>query len=282
MEKSKILSYTPTKIKDFELHPDEDRSLTELLAFISMFNEGVEKEVIYKFNDDIINANYDMQGFINKLISYRLIRLNNGNLYKATFLGQSVAKSFLTIEISLSIIEELKKKEKKIIEIVLELKSLRNVYLTKKVVADLSKHRPAKYSSNNFFSSSVLSLMDANYVKKRKTFSDEFIEYVVKWTKEIFNCDCKDNPYCECGRLNLEKIILNLRIEDNFSIKEVAEYLENELEIMIYKGDITDYLENLIYSFESVLNISRGVPNLDPIYNEEISNIPNIIKRIRK
>ncbi|MHA1240100.1 MAG: DEAD/DEAH box helicase, partial [Promethearchaeota archaeon] len=48
------------KIKDFELHPDEDRSLTELLAFISMFNEGVEKEVIYKFNDDIINANYDM------------------------------------------------------------------------------------------------------------------------------------------------------------------------------------------------------------------------------
>lgn len=270
------------KIKDFELHPDEDRSLTELLAFISMFNEGVEKEVIYKFNDDLINVNYELEGFINKLINYRLIRLNNGVLYKATSLGQSVAKSFLTIEISLSIIEELKKKEKKIIEIVLNLKSLRNVYLTKKVVADLSKHRPAKYSSNNFFSSSVLSLMDANYVKKRKTFSDEFIEYVVKWTKEIFNCDCKDNPYCECGRLNLEKIILNLRIEDNFSIKEITEYLENELEIMIYKGDITDYLENLIYSFESVLNISKGVPNLDPIYNEEISNIPNIIERIRK
>jgi helicase len=281
-EESIAITLLNGKIKDFELHPDEDRSLTELLAFISMFNEGVEKEVIYKFNDDIINANYDMQGFINKLISYRLIRLNNGNLYKATFLGQSVAKSFLTIEKSLGIIEELKKKEKKIIEIVLELKSLRNVYLTKRVVADLSKHRPAKYSSNNFFSASNLSLMDANYVKKRRSFSDDFIKYVIKWTTEIFNCDCKDNPYCECGKLNLERIILNLRIEDNFSIKEIAEYLENELEIMIYKGDITDYLENLIYSFESVLNISKGVPNLDPIYNEEISDIPNIIERIRK
>ncbi len=281
-EENMAITLLNGKIKDFELHPDEDRSLTELLAFISMFNEGVEKEVIYKFNDDLINANYDMQGFINILISYRLIRLNNGNLYKATFLGQSVAKSFLTIEKSLGIIEELKKKEKKIIEIVLELKSLRNVYLTKRVVADLSKHRPAKYSSNNFFSASNLSLMDANYVKKRRSFSDDFIKYVVKWTTEIFNCDCKDNPYCECGRLNLEKIILNLRIEDNFSIKEIAEYLENELEIMIYKGDITDYLENLIYSFESVLNISKGVPNLDPIYNEEISDIPNIIERIRK
>jgi superfamily II helicase len=56
--------------------------------------------------------------------------------------------------------------------------------------------------------------MDANYVKKRKTFSSEFIEYIIKWTREIFNCDCKDSPYCECGRLNLERIILKLRIEE--------------------------------------------------------------------
>jgi len=270
------------KIKDFELHPDQDRSLTELLAFIAMFNSGVEKAAIYKFNDDLINANYELEGFVKKLINNRLIRLNKDDLYEATFLGQSIAKSFLTIEVSLSIIDELKKKEKKIIEIVLDLKKLRNVYLTKKVVADLSKHRPAKYASNNFFSSSNLTLMDANYVKKRKSFSDDFINYVVKWTREIFNCDCKDNPYCECGRLNLEKIILNLRIEDNFSIKEITEYLESELEIMIYKGDITDYLENLIYSFESILNISKGVQNLDTKYREELSEIPNIIERIRK
>jgi len=270
------------KIKDFELLPDENRSLTELLAFIAMFNEGVEKSVIYKFNDDLINTNYEIEAFIKKLTNYRLIRLNNSVLYRATFLGQSIAKSFLTVEVSLSIIDELKKKEKKIIEIVLDLKKLRNVYLTKKVVADLAKHRPAKYASNNFFSASTLTLMDANYVKKRKLFSDDFIKLVVKWTSEIFNCDCKDKPYCDCGRLNLEKIILNLRIENNFSIKEITEYLENELQIMVYKGDITDYLENLIYSFESILNISKGIQNLDSSYNDEILDIPDIIERIRK
>ena len=281
-EENIAISLLNGKIKDFELHPDEDRSLTELLAFISVFNDGVEKADIHKFYDHLINDHYEIEAFINKLIEYRLIRLNNNILYKATFLGQSVAKSFLTVEMSLNIIEELKKREKEIIEIVLDLKSLRNVYLTKKVVADLSKHRPAKYSSNNFFSSSNLSLMDANYVKKRKSFSDDFIKYVVKWTKEIFNCDCKDKPYCECGKLNLKVIILNLRIENNFSINEISEYLKNELEILIYRGDITDYLENSIYSFESVLNISKGVPNLDPIYDEELSDIPNIIEQIRK
>lgn len=269
------------KIKDFELQPDEVKSLTELLAFISMYNEGIVRKKIYKFNEYLINSDYELGEFLKILVDYRLIRLESNNHYKSTFLGQSIAKSFLTVKKSLEIIEILKKKDKKIVDIVLELKALRNVYLTKKVVADLSKHRSARYSSNNFFSASVLSLMDANYVKKRKSFSDEFIEYVVKWTGEIFNCDCKDKPYCECGRINLERIILNLRIDRKFSIRKISEYLEEELKILIYKGDITDYLENLIYSFESILNISKGIKNLDSDYEKEILEIPNIIEKIK-
>ncbi|NVM44650.1 MAG: DEAD/DEAH box helicase [Candidatus Lokiarchaeota archaeon] len=269
------------KIKDYELHPNGDKSLTELLAFISMYTEGIVREKIYQFNEYQINSNYDLVEFLKKLINYGLVLLDNKNMYKSSFLGQSIAKSFLTVEKSLEIVDILKNKKSKITDIVLELKALKNVYLTKKIVADLSKHRAAKYSSNNFFSASVLSLMDANYVKKRKSFSDEFIEYVVKWTGEIFNCDCKDKPYCECGRINLEMIILNLRIENKFSIREISEYLEDELKILIYKGDITDYLENLIYSFESILNISKGITNLDPDYEKEISEIPLIIENIR-
>jgi helicase len=269
------------KIKDFELLPDEDKSLTELLAFISMYNEGIVREKIYKFVEYLINSDYDLEEFLKKLVNYRLVRLESNNQYKPSYLGQSISKSFLTVEKSLEIVEILKNKNKKIIDIVLELRALKNVYLTKKVVADLSKHRAARYSSNNFFSASVLSLMDANYVKKRKSFSDEFIKYVIKWTGEIFNCDCKDKPYCECGRINLERIILNLRIENKLSIREISEYLEEELKILIYKGDITDYLENLIYSFESILNISKGISNLDSDYEREISEIPNIIENIR-
>ena len=110
----------------------------------------------------------------------------------------------------------------------------------------------------------------------------ELIIFIFIKKKKNFNCDCKDKPYCDCGRLNLVKLILNLRIENNFSIEEISQYLEYELEIMIFKGYITDYLENLIYSFESVLNISKDIPNLDPIYDYELSDILNIIERIRK
>ncbi|MFW9897351.1 MAG: DEAD/DEAH box helicase [Candidatus Thorarchaeota archaeon] len=280
-EENAAINLLNGKIKDYELHPDGDRSLTELLAFVSMYNNGIEKEGIYRFNDFLINSDYELEDFLKKLTKNGLIFQDDKNKFKSTFLGQSIAKSFLTVEKSLEIVETLKNKKKTIIDIVLELKELKNVYLTKKVVADLSKHRSAKYSSNNFFSASVLSLMDANYVRKRKTFSAEFIEYVVKWTQELFNCDCKDKPFCECGRINLERIILKLRTEQKFSIEEIGNYLEDELKILIYKGDITDYLENLIYSFESILNISKGISGIDPDYKKELSEIPKIIDNIR-
>lgn len=196
-------------------------------------------------------------------------------------MGHAIAKSFLTIEKSLEIINTLKLKSDKIIDIVLELKPLKNVYLSKKVVADLSKNISMKYFSNNFFSASVLSLMNAEYVKKRKKFSNEFIEYITKWVSDIFNCTCKENPYCECGRTNLEKLLLSLRINDRRSIKEISQFFEEEYKILIFKGDIIDYLENLIYSFESILNILKGIPKLDSLYKDELDKIPLIVDRIK-
>ncbi len=269
------------KIKDFELQPDEAKSLTELLAFISMYNEGIVREKIYKFNEYLINSDYEVEEFLKKLIVYRLVRLEDNDQYKSTFLGQSIAKSFLTVKKSLEIIEELKKKKKKIVDIVLELKALRNVYLTKKVVADLSKHRSARYSSNNFFSASVSSFLIADNIKKRKSFSREVTDFFINWTNDIFNCNCKDNPYCDCGRLNLERIIFSLRTDENFDISEISEHLSNKYGLLVFRGDIIGYFENLIYSLESIQNIAKGIINLDDEYKYEISKIPELISKIK-
>jgi len=81
--------------------------------------------------------------------------------------------------------------------------------------------------------------------------------------------------------LNLERIILNLRIEDNFSIEELNNYLEEEYNILVFKGDLINYLESLIYSFESVFNILKGLPKLDSDYKKELLEIPEIIERIK-
>ena len=269
------------KIKDFELIPDDNKSTTEILAFISMFDKGVKKEEIYDFYSKLINNNFDFDYLLKKLDSARLIRIKENFEIKSTRLGRAIASSFLTLDISLEIIEKLKKKSDTPINIALELNPLRNVYLNKKIVADLSKNVSMKYFSNNLFSASVLSLMNAEYVKKRKSFSREFMDFMVKWTNEIFNCSCKDNPYCDCGRINLEKLILNLRVKDDMIIEEISDFLDYEYKVNIHKGDIIGYLETLIYSLESIKKIGDSLTNLDVKTKQEILEIPEVITRIK-
>ncbi|MFX1445673.1 MAG: DEAD/DEAH box helicase [Promethearchaeota archaeon] len=270
------------KIRDFELEPNEDKSLTELLAFISMFNQGIELEKIYDYYSFLINNDYKIELIIKKLNNLKLIRTKENFIHKPTQLGQSIAKSFLTINEALDIIEILQNQEvDNLLTLALDLKPIKNVYLSKKIIAELSKNVRMKYFSNNFFSASVLSLMNADYVRKRKSFSSEFIQLIMKWINNIFTCNCKDTPYCNCGRVNLEKMIVDLRVEEKFSISQISQYLEQEYELLIFKGDLIDYLENLIYSLESIKNISEGIKPLSKVYLKELSEIPNIIENIK-
>jgi len=269
-------------IKDFELVPNADKSLTELLAFISMFNEGCIRDELYNYYQNLINGNYEINAFITQLIEKALITQKESGKLKITELGRAIAKSFLTIDDCFEIIDQIKNKKRDIKEIVLNLKPLKNVYLSKAVVSDLSKNLNMRYFSNNFFSSSVLSLMNAEYVKKKKRYSRQFIDLVLKWINDIFNCTCEENPYCECGRINLEEIILNLRIVEKLSVEAIHDYLKEYYSIVVFKGDLIDYLENLIYSFESIRNIVKGIPNLDTSYQKELDMIPELVEKIKR
>jgi len=277
------------KIKDFELEPDDDKSITEVLAFISMLSEGVKKEEIYKYFNLLINQNCDIDKLLKKLNEFNFLKVTENLGYKPTKLGSAISKSFLTINQSLEILNDIKsEKVASILDLALELKPLKNVYLSKSIVADLAKNVNLKYFSNNLFSASILSLMNAENIKKRKKFSQEFVDFIIKWLNNIFKCrdkPCKDNPYCKCGRINLENIILNLRMgminRKRLSIEEISQYLEEEYKIVIFKGDIIDYFENLIYSLESIKNISKGIINIDKKYKEELEKIPVLIENIK-
>ncbi|MBA7630706.1 DEAD-box ATP-dependent RNA helicase CshB [subsurface metagenome] len=271
------------KIKDFELEPNKNRSLTELLAFVSMFNRGIEYKRIYEFYDLLINNDYNIELFTKKLNNLKLIRIKENYIHRSTHIGQSIAKSFLSVDEGLEIIEILRnQKINSMIYLALDLKPIRNVYLSKKIVAELSKNVRMKYFSNNFFSASAR-MMNAEYVKKKRgNFSREFIELVLKWNNDIFNCSCKDNPYCDCGRINLERIMFDLRFKEKFSISQISQYLEQEYELLVFKGDLFDYFENFIYSLEAIKNISEGITNLSDIYKKQALEIPKIIEKIKK
>ena len=113
------------KIKDFELAPNEDKSITELLAFISSF-QSVKNEVIYKFYAFLINNDYEFDTLLKKLDNKKLIRIKEDFSYRSTGLGRAIAKSFLTVEHGLEIVEILTHtKSKSLIELALELEPLK-------------------------------------------------------------------------------------------------------------------------------------------------------------
>ena len=64
-------------------------------------------------------------------------------------------------------------------------------------------------------------------------------------------------------------------------MEKISQFLNFEYKIMVFKGDIIDYLENLIYSFESIKNITEGISNLDQKYKNQITQIPYIIEKIK-
>ena len=225
---------------------------------------------------------WTLKVLLKKLLSLEIIRIKEDYRYRITQLGRALAKSFLTVDKGLEIIETLRNSSKSIVELALDIEPLRNVYLTKKIVADLSKNRNMKYLSSNLFAASTLSLLQAEQVKKKKKYSREFIEMILKWMKDIFNCECDEKPYCDCGRMNLEKLILSLRIEEEHSIDEIRAFLKNEYNILIFKGDLMDFLESLIYSLESVLEIANSIKNIKIVYENEILKIPKYVEKIKK
>ena len=104
----------------------------------------------------------------------------------------------------------------------------------------------------------------------------------MKWMLDIFNCDCKEKPYCDCGRLNLEKLILSLRRENKLTISEICQYLKDEYEIVVFKGDIVDFLETFIYSVESITEIAMSIKNLDPNYMNQLEEISIMVEEIKQ
>jgi superfamily II helicase len=76
-------------------------------------------------------------------------------------------------------------------------------------------------------------------------------------------------------------MILSLRVKHRLTIEEICGYFKEEYKIIIHKGDMIGYLENLIYSLESIKNILEGIFDLDPKYIDEIKEIPNLIEQIK-
>ncbi|MHA2002170.1 MAG: DEAD/DEAH box helicase [Promethearchaeota archaeon] len=261
------------QIEPLRLEADEDSNYAEILATISMYTsrkkyeDGISRNDLEYFHSMLFNGNFDLNQAILFLNKHKMIQLlKNKSLIRATLFGEAVAESFFKLSQTI----EIKKALQRIVDednpapdmlmIAQSLQSFTNVYVTNRILSELSLKNQKPLRSNNLFSSAVLSMIGSEHLgKKHKVkIKRRVFDIILTWSENIFNCNCEDRPYCDCGKRNVEGFIFDYRLS-GLSISEIVQTLRDEFEIKVFFGDLTDYLESIIYSLLSIRKIGRSI-----------------------
>ena len=261
------------EIEPLKLESNEERQFSEILAVIGMHSSAREQERglssgdLNYFHSMLFNGNFNLKSAANFLYKEKMIRkVFNNTEFRTTKFGQAVAESFLTLsqaveirnKITYPVTEETPPPD--MIRLAQSLHAFKNVYITNRLLAELSMKNERQSRSNNLFSNSVLSMISADYMgkKQRSRINKRLYEVILRWSENIFNCMCEESPYCDCGRKNVEGYIFDYRLS-GLSIADIIETLKEEFEIKIFPGDLVDYLEGIIYSLLSIGKIGKSV-----------------------
>lgn len=165
------------------------------------------------------------------------------------------------------------------IMIALDLNPMKNVYITNAVVTELAPKSGGKKFSNVLFGNQTLSVLNAENLGYKSRLSRFIKDLLLLWTKEIFNCKCKESPYCSCGRRNIEKKILELETK-GFSLHDVSNFLKKRWNIQVYMGDLVDYFDAVIHNLKSIYKIAKSC-DVNEEMKKQVEEIPQLIKNMK-
>ncbi|MHA1891970.1 MAG: DEAD/DEAH box helicase, partial [Promethearchaeota archaeon] len=285
MEEDKVAMKLLTgKMQETQPFFSMDKVASEVLAFISM-QVFTNLDEIKTFHENLFGGSASIIKMLNYLHSRQLISVKEkGKKISILPMGKAICESFLDIDEGMELCKNVETYEISIIEMASSIKPLKNVYVTNAIISELAKFQRGRgHMSSNFFGGRILDFMnlDSNVVSpnalKRKKLSRFALDILSRWALDIFNCTCSDRPYCDCGVKNLAKIILRLRRRAKMDPKKISIYLKEKYEIMMYPGDIYDFLDNILHGldaierFAEILNKKKMLEVIKK-YREKIEN----------
>jgi helicase len=147
--------------------------------------------------------------------------------------GRAVSVSFLSVKEA----EFIKKRlDTDILDIIVQLESFTNVYLTRRLKSQLD------IEVDTLFSGTCLEALRTNEVGLNVLIA-------------FFVCDCKENPYCDHPKWNISKTICELRM-NGFSPSRISKTFRQEYGLLLYPGDVFSYLDAVVHKIEAVERIA--------------------------
>ena len=297
------------KIEPLHLILNEDALYRECLATIAMYSKkqikstGITKPSLERYQSFTYNNNYHLGHALKFLRKHKFAQLlqivdsKNKNetrlIYRTTQYGKAVAESYFSLKNSIEIRDELlaplylidedgekiELKPPEPMKIAIKQNLPNNVYITNGMMSTLSKSSNSKINTNNLFSNAVLSLTSSESMgKNSKSLNRGIFTTLQKWFRDIFNCECEDAPYCNCGKENVVGLLIDYRLS-GFSVEESIAELRNAYEIQMYSADVISLLESIIYSLLSIQKIGKAL-KLHPIVKEKIHEINHYVAEL--
>ncbi len=299
-EEKIALSLLKGKIETIFLDPDEDKMYTEVLAFLSMKHREGSKTTIHdlkKFQAYMLNNDFNLKSCFLELMQHDFIEpLSRDTSYlMPTPFGMTCSSSFFTLNQCKKIRESLEtgknwfdlveenmtdqKPENLLVQMAIDINPFKNFYISNALTNEIKTITGKQKSSTLLFSNQVLSLLKAQtFDNKRKL--PKFIKNVLlDWTQDLFTCTCEDNPYCECGRKKIQEIMIGLRIEGLKSVDEIRQYFMDNYQIQIFRGDLYDFYDQVIYNLRSIFEISQTI-KIHPKILVDVKDIPSILENL--
>ncbi|MFX1295180.1 MAG: DUF5814 domain-containing protein [Promethearchaeota archaeon] len=269
------LDLLESTIENLILEYDPELIESQVLAAIAA---GIEMK-IEEFYDNLIGAKSNLPLLLKRLKKQKLINIKEGN-YIITTLGRAIALSFFTTEQGLLIVRQLRNKEDPL-DIAIRLEFFENIYITDEI-KNIFLNEFKINLPNKFITARIMGIAASAVKFKRRLRRFGWLsKSIAQWQKVFFNCNCGNQPYCDCAYLKMNHKLLNLRMIKALTPKKISQYMDRRFNLKVYSGDLLRFFDNLIHRLQGIRRIAQVIDEL--IIVEKISQlIQQIEKPIEK
>ncbi|MHA2105252.1 MAG: DUF5814 domain-containing protein [Candidatus Hodarchaeales archaeon] len=253
--------------QDVKPEYEKNTTATQLLATMSYLRETNPNLLERNFNS-LIGSTGSFNDVLIYLLRLKLLARKENQII-ITDLGKAGAISFLTID-EINLVLNLNR-QRDYIDIAILLDPLENIQISSRIVGMIERSLQTRVKTR-LFNSNALDLIDKMGEVAEKL-EPKAIQLLTKWFVELFNCKCKDKPDCDCGKVNVNKKLIEYRLM-GLSPSAIAKRMDKEYGLYVYPGDLLRWLESVLYKLEGIQKIAKAL-------NHETVEIRKITRAIQ-
>ncbi|MFX0113649.1 MAG: DUF5814 domain-containing protein [Candidatus Hodarchaeota archaeon] len=245
------------------LEYDEDYCADQLLATIAASpSRKIAIGKLKKTYNSLIGAAAGFVPIVNSLVKQGFLSLekSRGPERKAflTDYGRSAAISFLR-PTQAALIKRSLQRGKNPLDIALQLEPLESIYLSPRLHGYLERTFRTRFGTR-LLTGPALDIMNeaSRSDDAGVTLDDWILEIFSRWSLRFFNCGHEDKPYCDCGRLKINREIVRLR-KAGLDPSQISLSLRRTYELSAYPGDIFKWLDSVLYRLDGIRRVGKAI-----------------------